>query len=290
MRVPVTVVLLCGLCAQAQTWKPVHSWPPVPDSVKWDKPSAVQALPGGGVLILQRGSPALLRFDASGKLAAAFGSGLFGQAHGLKIAPDGNIWTTDYTRHIIVKFSPEGRQLQLLGEPDVQKDDKTHFGGVADLAFVPNGDFYVADGYRNSRVIKFDRSGKYLFEWGRKGTGPGEFNIVHAIAIDRQGKVYVGDRENQRIQIFTPEGKHITEWKTGSPYGLAFAPDGTLWMGDGVNNRVVRIDTKGQVIDSFDLPVDKPDGTGAHMLSLTADGGVLVAETGRYKVRKYVKK
>ncbi|MBK5291902.1 MAG: 6-bladed beta-propeller [Acidobacteriia bacterium] len=281
-------LLLSGLLFSAD-WKPVQTWPPVPDTVQWAKPSAVLALADGGVMIFQRGAPALLRFSAGGKMVSAFSSGFFQNAHGLKMAPDGNIWVTDYTRHVIVKFSPEGKQLLMLGKLDQIASDREHFGGVADLAFLPNGDFYVADGYKNSRVVKFDRTGKYLMEWGRPGTGPGEFHLPHCVAIDTSGKVYVGDRENKRIQIFTADGKYLNEWRTGSPYGITFAADGTLWMADGVNNRVVQIDKAGRVIDSFDLPVDKPDGTGGHMLSVAADGSVYVAETGRFKVRKYVR-
>ena len=281
-------LLMAGLLA-ASDWKPVRTWPPVPDSVQWGKPSAVLALADGAVMIFQRGSPALLRFDAEGKMIAAFSTGFFQNAHGLKMAPDGNIWVTDYTRHVIVKFSPDGKQLLMLGQPDRMGSDREHFGGVADLAFLPNGEFYVADGYKNSRVVKFDRNGKYLKEWGRPGAGPGEFHLPHCIAIDKSGKVYVGDRENKRIQIFTADGKYLNEWHTGSPYGITFASDGTLWMADGVNNRVVRIDKAGRVIDSFDLPVDKPDGSGGHMLSVAGDGSIYVAETGRFMVRKYVR-
>jgi len=268
-------------------WKPVASWPPVPQSVKWDKPSSMTLDAAGRLLIFHRGAPALLRYDRAGKLAASWSSGYFKMAHGLKVAPDGSIWVTDAQRHVIVKFSAAGKELQVLGVADQQASDRTHFGGVADLAFLPNGDFYVADGYRNSRVVKFDKTGRYLMEWGKPGTGPGEFNLPHAIALDASGRVYVGDRENKRIQIFTLDGKFIEEWKAGSPYGLAFGPDGHLWMADGINNRVVRLDPKGKVVDAFTLPVETTDGTGGHMVAVDSDGSVYVAETGRYKVRKY---
>ena len=272
-------------------WAPVFTWPPIPRNIEtWGKPSSVALDQQGRLLIFHRGAPALLRFDHTGKMESSWSSGFFKMAHGLKVAPDGNIWVTDANRHVIVKFSPEGKQLQLLGTPDQPGTGPDHFAGVADLAFLPNGDFYVADGYRNARVVKFDKTGKFLFEWGKPGKGAGEFHLPHAIALDARGRVYVGDRENKRIQIFDPNGKYITEWHTGSPYGLAFDREGNLWMGDGVENRVVKIDPNGQPVDSFELPVTHPDGTGAHMLIVGPDGAVYVAETGRFLVRKYVKR
>lgn len=275
----------------ASDWTVAFGWPPIPRTVEtWGKPSSVAVDAEGRLLIFHRGAPALMRFDLLGKMESAWSTGFFQMAHGLKVAPDGNIWVTDAGRHVIVKFAPDGKQLQLLGKPDEQGLGPDRFGGVADLAFLPNGDFYVADGYRNARVVKFDRTGKFLLEWGKPGQGPGEFHLPHAIALDARGRVYVGDRENKRIQIFDPKGNYITEWRTGAPYGLAFDREGSLWMGDGVANRVVQIDRDGKVIDSFELPVPHADGTGAHMLAVGADGAVYVAETGRFLVRKYVKK
>lgn len=271
-------------------WSPVEKWPPVPESVKWDKPSSIALEPDGSLLIFQRGAPAILRYRQGHELHSSFSSGFFQMAHGMKVAPDGNIWVTDARRSVIVKFSPRGEQLKMLGTPDTPGATADCFNGVADLAFLPNGDFYVADGYRNARVIKFDREGRFLFEWGRPGKGPGEFHLPHSIAIDKNGRVYVGDRENQRIQIFSPEGNYITEWRHGYPYGIAFDHESHLWMGDGIHNRVVRIDPDGRAVDSFELPVDKKDGTGAHMVAVDKSGAVYVAETGRYMVRKYVKR
>ena len=288
MRILAFLLFGCSLWAQ---WRPVATWPPLPPTLaSWGKPSAVALDGAGRLLIFHRGAPALLRYEKTGKLESMWSSGFFQMAHGLKVAPVGNIWVTDARRHVIVKFSPAGKQLQMLGTPDQMASDRDHFGGVADLAFLPNGDFYVADGYRNSRVVKFDKTGKYLLEWGKKGTGPGEFNLPHAIALDSNGRVYVGDRENKRIQIFSADGKYVTEWKAGgAPYGLAFGPDGSLWSGDGLANRVSRMDRNGKVVDSFELPLEHPDGTGAHMLAVGSDGAVYVAETGRYQVRKFVR-
>ncbi|MGH9658038.1 MAG: peptidyl-alpha-hydroxyglycine alpha-amidating lyase family protein, partial [Bryobacteraceae bacterium] len=208
-----------GLRGQSR-WRVDQQWPPVPAGVKWGRPSAVAIDREGNLLILQRGEPALLRFDPAGKLIQSWSKGFFKMAHGLKIAPDGNIWTTDSERHVVVKFAPDGRQLRMIGTPDVEGQGPTQFGGVADIAFLPSGDFFVADGYRNSRIVKFDRDGKYIAQWGKKGTGAGEFDLPHAVAVDGSGRVYVGDRENKRIQIFDSKGNYLSTWTAGSPYGL----------------------------------------------------------------------
>ncbi|MBI3680447.1 MAG: hypothetical protein HY235_08625 [Acidobacteria bacterium] len=272
----------CLLPAQPG-WRVAETWPPAPANVRFDHASSAAVDAQGRLLILQRGQPAVLRFHKNGALEKAWSSGFFQMAHGIKVAPDGNIWTTDARRNVIVKFSPDGKQLQMLGVPDQAASDKTHFDGVADLAFQPNGDFYVADGYRNSRVIKFSRDGRYLFEWGKKGTEAGEFNLPHTIVLDSNGRVYVGDRENKRIQIFTPEGKYITQWRTGAPYGLAMTPSGDLWMADVLAKNVVRLDKDGRVVETI------PDMS-THMLAVGPDGALFLAQGSEKRVTKMVRR
>jgi streptogramin lyase len=283
-------LLAAPLLSDQSRWTTDATWPPVPNSVRFYRPASVTVDAQGRILIFHRGEPPLLRFERDGRLEKAWGEGMFQMAHGLKIAPDQTIWVTDSRRNIIVQYSPEGKQLRVMGVPDKAGSDETHFNGVADLAFQPNGDFYVADGYRNSRIVKFSRDGKYLFEWGKKGTGPGEFNLPHAVALDSKGRVFVGDRENARIQIFTPEGKYITEWRHGKAFGLALTANDEVWMTDARADRVVKINQKGELVDSFDMPVKHPEAEGPHMIAIDRDGGLLVTETSRTIVRKFVKR
>jgi peptidylamidoglycolate lyase len=292
------------LHAQSE-WKVVQKWPPVPgpgrferpssvalgSGLRFERPSAVAVDSAGRVILFHRGEPALVRLRLDGTFDKAWGTG-FIMAHGIKIAPDGNIWVTDAKKMVIIKYSPEGQELLTIGTPGKNGNDRTHFDGVADIAFQPNGDFYVADGYQNTRVIKFDKNGKYLFEWGKKGTGPGEFVLPHAVVLDSQGRVYVGDRSNKRIQIFTPEGKYITEWHTGSPYGLAISPGGDLWMADALTNKVSRIDRQGKVVESFSPPDDGGGiaNGGPHLISFGPDGSMYVASPSRGFVWKFAKR
>jgi DNA-binding beta-propeller fold protein YncE len=152
----------------------------------------------------------------TGKILSSWGGNVFVMPHGLTVDKDNNVWVTDVGLHQVFKFSHEGKLLMRLGEAKIPGNDSLHFNRPTDVAVAADGSFYVSDGYRNSRVVKFSRSGKYLFEWGKKGSKPGEFNIPHAIDLDAKGNVYVADRQNNRIQEFDAKGKFLKEWKNRS--------------------------------------------------------------------------
>jgi peptidylamidoglycolate lyase len=148
----------------------------------------------------------------TGKLVNSWGQNLFIMPHGLKVDKENNIWVTDVGLHQIFKFNHDGKLLLKLGEAKVAGNDSLHFDKPTDIAITKNGSFYVSDGYGNSRVIKFSATGKYLFEWGKKGSKESEFNIPHGISLDHFENVYVADRENNRIQLFDSAGKFIKQF------------------------------------------------------------------------------
>ena len=152
----------------------------------------------------------------NGKLLNSWGNNLFIMPHGLTVDNENNIWVTDVGLHQIFKFSHDGKLLLKLGEAKVPGNDSLHFNKPTDIAVADDGSFYVSDGYGNSRVVKFLATGKYLFEWGKKGNKESEFNIPHGISLDNQGDVYVADRENNRIQVFDPNGKFIKQFADNS--------------------------------------------------------------------------
>ena len=131
--------------------------------------------------------------------------------HGLTVDNENNIWVTDVGLQQVFKFSHNGELLMKLGEAKVTGNDSKHFNQPTDIAIAKDGSFYVADGYKNSRVIKFSSTGNYLFEWGKRGKKEGEFNIPHGISLDSNGNVYVADRENSRIQVFDQNGRFIKQ-------------------------------------------------------------------------------
>jgi DNA-binding beta-propeller fold protein YncE len=157
------------------------------------------------------------------------------------------------------------------------------------VAVAPSGEFYVSDGYGNSRVVKFAKDGTFLKQWGKKGTAPGEFNLPHAIVLDGQGRVYVGDRENNRIQIFDADGRFLAQWtECGAPFGLFLAGD-RMFVADGLANWVKVLDRTGKPLGRFGEPGRGPGQLQLpHMLCVDAHGAVYVAEVNGRRVQKFV--
>ena len=171
----------------------------------------------GGMLETTISTATILMLDGNtGKLLNSWGDSLFIMPHGLTVDKNNNVWVTDVGLHQVFKFSHTGELLMKIGEANVPGNDATHFDKPTDIAVADDGSFYVSDGYGNSRVIKYSADGKYLFEWGRSGSGKGEFDIPHGITLDEKGNVYVADRGNARVQVFDSAGKFLKQWKDES--------------------------------------------------------------------------
>lgn len=154
----------------------------------------------------------ILEIDSkTGQLLNSWGDHFFVMPHGLTIDAADNIWVTDVELQQVFKFNHEGKLLMTLGEAGVSGNDSIHFNRPTGVVVAADGSFYVSDGYGNSRVVKFSPTGKYLFEWGRKGIDEGAFDIPHAIDLDDKGNIYIADRENHRIQVFDSNGKFIKQ-------------------------------------------------------------------------------
>jgi DNA-binding beta-propeller fold protein YncE len=243
----------------------------------------------GQLYLFQRTPRPLLIFDREGHFLRAWGEGLFTSPHGCRIDPQGNLWLTDNGDHRVMKFTTNGKLLATFGVKGEPGEDERHFNRPADVAFAPSGDVYVADGYGNSRVVRLSREGKFLGAWGRKGTGEGEFNLPHSVAVDAKGRVYVGDRENARIQVFTPEGKFTSQWRnTGHPYGLFLTRDQRLYVADGAANTVSIFDLEGHRLAQWG---SKGSGPGqfdtAHMICVDPHGAVYVTEINGKRLQKF---
>lgn len=184
----------------------------------------------------------ILEFDAAGTLLRSFGKGMFVFPHALEFDRDGNLWVVDagvvdgVKGNQIFKMSPDGRVLLSLGKPGVRGTTPDLFNEPSDLAIAPNGDLYVADGHinpqSNRRIVHLTKEGKFIEAFGRPGTGPGEFDNPHSIALDSAGRIFVGDRTNNRIQILSPRGQFIAEWRQfGRPSGVRIHND-VLYVAD----------------------------------------------------------
>ena len=255
----------------------------MPAGWKFGRVSAVATDTEGQVYVFHRGKKAdpIIVFDAKGIYLRSWGKGMFGNPHGLRIDRDNNVWITDNGDHQVMKFTREGKLLLTLGiKGKPATDDKT-FNRPTDIAFAPSGEFYVSDGYGNSRVVKFSKDGKYLLTWGKKGSAPGEFDIPHSIAVDSKGTVYVSDRENNRIQIFDPNGKFLRQFThLGATQNIFITPKDEMWIITHRNNienitydtlagRIMRIDkATGRILGSMESP--------GHWLNVTPKGEIFI--------------
>ncbi len=196
-------------------YRPVEGWGTLPPGYSFVEATAVGVDAQDNVVVFNRGKHPVIVFDRDGKFLRAWGEGVFRRAHGVTIGPDGTYWLTDDLHHTIRQFTPEGKLLLTLGDPD--KPATLHggkpFNRPTHVAICPKtGAVYVSDGYGNSRVHKFDPKGRHLVSWGEPGTDPGCFNIPHNIATDAAGRVYVADRENHRVQIFDDHERYLGQW------------------------------------------------------------------------------
>lgn len=242
------------------------------------EPAGVAVNSKGHIYIFHRGKHPLMEFDSSGKFLRSIADDLFVTAHMVRIDPDDNIWTTDIGSHVVLKLNPDGRVLLALGRMRIPGDDVLHLNQPTDVAWDRDGNIYVTDGYGNSRVLKFDKYGRVISGWGMKGTGPGQFDTPHTITIDGD-MVYVGDRENARIQIFNRNGQFLRQWRLGSPFSLVIGPDHFLYMADSIAGRILKIDSQGKVVGSFEGP---QPGQGPHFdphqIAISPDGSIFTAE------------
>lgn len=302
----------------------VSGWTQLPDGRKWGSTAGVFPSPDGHIWAYDRcganscadsNLDPILEFDESGKVIRHFGAGLFVQPHGLFVDKDGNVWVTDdqgqgNKGHQVFKFSPEGKVLMTLGKAGVAAAGNDTFNQPNAVLVAPNGDIFVSEGHSpglaDARVVKFDRSGKFLKQLGGAGSGPGEFNIPHALAMDSAGRLFVADRANNRIQILDQDGRYIAAWKQfGRPSGLFIDRNDILYVTDSESNnregaygynpgcmRGIRIGSvKDGRVTAF-IPDPDPKGTTSTSEGIAVDsqGNIYGAEVGPKDLKKYVKK
>jgi streptogramin lyase len=255
--------------------------PPSPDWTT-DYVSSVAVSRDGTFYVLHRNLNVdpVLAVDKTGKIVRSWGRGLYTNPHSIRVDPEGNIWTVDSGSSVVLKFSPAGTQLLRFEIGEVPQARGASRGAI-DIAFASGGRLFIADGYRNARVLEYDKQGKRIRAWGSAGTGPGEFTLPHGIAIHDK-IIYVADRQNGRIQHFDLEGRYLGEWThLGKTFSITAGPDASLWIGthprDVINEApgwIVKIDRKtGKVLGYLDSP-------GLHSVCTTVSGDV-VSDPGR---------
>lgn len=252
--------------------------------------SAVAVNSKDEIFLFHRGKHPILCFDKEGKFLRSWGDDQIHTAHGLRVDKEDNVWVTDIGNHRVFKFDSQGKELLALGtgQPGTETDQ---FDKPTDVAFGPDGEFFVSDGYGNSRVLKFSPNGGFIKTWGTPGVRGGEFNLPHSIIVDAKNRVLVGDRENSRIQVFDLDGKPLAIWRGYAPYGLAFDPSGNLFVADGKANKVNLLDAAGKVKKSWGRKGPKPGQFDMpHMLAFDSAGNLYVAEVNGQRLQKFGRK
>jgi DNA-binding beta-propeller fold protein YncE len=328
-----------GAAAQAQVkatndlpnpYQTMEGWAKMPEGRTWGSTSAVAIdKDGTSIWVAERcganscaGSnlDPVLKFDANGKLVKSFGAGLIIFPHGIDVDRDGNIWVVDCTcigrspdaskGHQIYKFDPNGKLLLTLGKAGGGRQPE-FFYQPNDVLITPSGEIFVSEGHSssdsaNARILKFDKTGKLLTSWGKKGTGAGEFDQPHALAMDSRGRLFVGDRSNNRIQIFDQTGKLLDTWYQFSrPSGLYIDKNDVLYVADSesgsVGNARTRNDWKRGVrigsakdgtLTAF-IPDPNENATNtsaAEGVAVDSKGVIYGAEVGPRALKRYVRR
>ncbi|MBI4886981.1 MAG: hypothetical protein HY824_07805 [Acidobacteria bacterium] len=268
----------------------------LPEGVTFGPVASVAVNSTGQIYVYNRGPHPLMEFRPDGTFVRFLAEGLIQRAHGIRIDRDDNIWITDVTANVVLKLSPQGRVLLLLGAQGMTGDFHPAFkfplfSEPTDIAFGAAGEFYVSEGHggKIARVRKFDRNGNFVKSWGQKGTNPGEFSLAHSIVVDRKGLVYVTDRENGRIQIFDADGNYLRSWTvTGHPNGLNLGRDGFLYLTDGNDGKLLKLDLDGRVLGTLGS-LGKGNGQfgEAHWVELDAQRNLLIGDVFNWRVQKF---
>lgn len=300
MKPQATATFAVGLCAlltslthaaEPLAYKPAPGFFKLPDSIKLGACSGVEVNSEGDIYLFHRGAQPIIQVDRGGKFKRSWGDDTIEMAHGLRIDRDDNVWVTDIGTHQVHKYTAEGKLLLTLGKAGQAGLGTDEFNKPTDVAFGANKEIYVSDGYGNSRVMKFTPNGGYLTSWGTPGKGPSQFNTPHTLVVDRRGRVVVGDRENDRVQVFDQSGKLIDIWKGFAPFGLTYDRQGRLFVADGRAHQILQLDAKGQVVGTYGQEGAAPGQFQLpHMLAADNQGNLYVGEITNTRFQKLVRK
>lgn len=271
--------------AMANPFSMTPRWPTLDPGMKWGAAIGIVPDQKGGTWMMFRSEPPIVHFDAAGKITTKFAEGKFVQAHGFCQDGAGNFWAGDSGPFTdipgaagkgfqLFKFSPKGDVLLTLGKAGVSKAGEDTFIGPTSCVVLPNGEILVADGHwprptnaqqDGDRIVRLSKDGKFLASYGKMGTKPGEFMGPHALALDSQGRLFVADRSNNRIQIFDKNMQFVDEWRHfGRPSGITILKDDTMIVADSESDQAI------------DGPKESPEGAGRNKRNPLWKNGIRV--------------
>jgi sugar lactone lactonase YvrE len=306
--------------SQPNPYRLVLNWAQLPSAMKWGQVIAFDFDRDGDVYVFHRNDPGILRFSPSGKLLKSWGTGMFVMPHSVTVDRFGNIWASDADVKEgkggqVFKFDKDGNVLLTLGKAGVRAEGRDTFVAPTWAVVAGNGDVFVSDGHGqprdglNHRIVKFSKDGTFIKAWGKTGAGPGELNDPHGLALDSQGRIFVADRGNKRVQIFDQDGRYLAEWKQFStPENIYITRDDTLYVSDSnssaTNNppykRGIRVGSAKDGTVRYFIPEESYDPTqavtsGPVGLGVDAQGNIYAADVGTTvgfdrMVKKYIVK
>jgi hypothetical protein len=244
-------------------------------------------------LFVVDGSGTMLESWAQWDHLFEYDPGGFGGPHTVKINPydrERHVWVVNELAQQIYEFTNDGKRLvRTLGEKGVAAADDKHFGRPQDLAWLPDGTMFVADGLTNSRVVKFDKNGRFIKAWGTKGDGPDQLNGPHAIETDGAHRVYVADRSNHRIQVFDDNGRHLDTWPDlRQPDHLLVSRDQHVWVSDGTTGKMLEYDQNGKLLYAWGVSGTFPGAHWEfHAFSVDADRNLYTADSYAGRAQKF---
>jgi hypothetical protein len=288
------------------------SWPRKPASAEWGAMPGVAVDPQDRVWIFTRAVPPVQVYDAGGRFLRAWGQDQVKTAHHIKFDAQGRVWLADIGHHVVMQFTPEGELLKTLGTRGQPGADETHLDRPTDMAITPAGEVFVSDGYGNNRIVHFDKDGRFVKAWGRLGTAPGEFSLPHAIALDAQGRLYVADRNNVRVQVFGQDGRFLAQWPDLIvPWGLWVTAADEIWVcgsspmpwraGDAVlgcppkDQVFMKFNTGGKLLQLWTVPKgadghEQPgDCNWVHALAVDSQGNIYAGDIVGKRAQKFVR-
>ena len=272
-----------------------EGWGELPEGWKFTQVAGVVVDPQDRVYVFNRSEHPVIIFDRDGRFIKSWGEGLFNNPHGAYMSSDDHLYLADSGNHTVRKFTTDGELLMTLGTEDLPGVDGKPFDKPTDVALSSSGEIFVSDGYGNRRMHKYSPDGKFLMSWGEEGTDTGQFALPHGVFVDKQDRVFVADRENHRLQIFTTQGEFITQWtdfRECLPCTLFIDADNIIYVPE-LKQRISILNMDGEILARWgrDEPTDEPGYFfAAHTACTDSRGDLYIGEVlDGQRIQKFIR-